>query len=101
MFFSSEYEDDGLISNFQSNDIANAVGVFLIAERGAASTIDRNPTQDQYRSSEEWEQYRANLRAIGKSKRKYFPLCQPPDLSKAPPIKMNGYRFLGRLKRDL
>jgi SAM-dependent methyltransferase len=94
-------EDDELIPNFQSSDIDNAVGVFLIAERGAASTIDRNPTQDQYRSPEEWEQYRTNLRAIRESKRKYFPLCQPKDLSRARPIKMNGYRFLGRLKRDL
>ncbi len=44
-------EDDELIPNFQSSDIANAVGIFLIAERGSASTIDRNPTQDQYRRS--------------------------------------------------
>jgi hypothetical protein len=96
-------EDDEIISNFQSNDTVNAVGIFLIAERGPASTIEINPTQDQYRSSGEWKQYRANLREMHKSQRKYFPLFQPSssDLSKATPIQMAGYRYLGRLHRDL
>ena len=96
-------EADDIIYNFQSSDIANAVGIFLIAERGAASTVDINPTQDQYRSSEEWKRYRANLRAMKGSQRKYFMLSQPSaaDLSRATPIEMAGYRYLGRMNRDL
>jgi hypothetical protein len=96
-------ETDNIIENFRSCDIANAVGIFLIAERGPISTIEINPTQDQYRSAEEWMRYRANLHVMKSSERRYFILSQPSvvDLSRAPPIKMAGYRYLGRMKRDL
>jgi SAM-dependent methyltransferase len=95
-------EDDKIIFNFQSTEISNAVGIFLISERGSGSTIETNPTQDQYRSADEWERYRSNLGAMRKSRRRYFSLSQPSkeELSLAPPITMAGYRYLGRLARD-
>jgi hypothetical protein len=89
--------------NFIPANLSHAVGIFLVAERGPDSTTHINPTQDQYRSTQEWTQYRANLKAIQNSSRPYFELCRPPDgeMHSAPASGIPCYRYLGRLSRDI
>lgn len=89
--------------NFNPVDLANAVGIFLVAERGPNSTTHINPSQDQYRSAEEWAVYRRNLHAIQNSQRPYFELFMPPQdqLQYGTPSGAHCYRFLGRLSRDV
>ena len=96
-------EDSDVIFNFKPRDIDHAVGIFLIAERGIDSTFDVNPSQDQYRGADEWALYRENLRTLKASPRPYFPLRIPPEnqLGIASPLQLAGYRFLGRLSRDI
>ena len=103
-FYGLEVEDKSDITvSFIPRDIAHAVGIFLIAERGADSTLEVSPSQDQYRGADEWLRYRENLRSIKASSRPYFPLFNPPEeqLANSPPLAIPGYRFLGRLSRDI
>jgi hypothetical protein len=44
----------------------------VFAEKGAHSTVDRLPNQQDYRSPEEWSEYLANLDVIRQSKRHHL-----------------------------
>jgi len=48
------------------------MATIVMAEKGADSTSTIRPSQQHYRSTQDWQQYRANLKAIMKSQRPHL-----------------------------
>ena len=95
-------EDFHHIWNFPMRYNITANGIFIIAEKGECSTVDRMPTQDQYRTEEEWREYRQNLRAILEASRPWSTFIMDDDYmrSTSPPQDKEGYPFLGMMWRN-
>ena len=75
-------------------------GVFIIVEKGAASTWSAVPNQDQYRSAGEWMTIRANLARIRESPRpmQRYPLPLLEHERETCPVKyVPNYTFIGRV----
>ncbi|HQO34879.1 MAG TPA: hypothetical protein PLG59_09470 [bacterium] len=88
----------GLIENFVSDSVDAVIGVFIIAEKDRDSTWQVTPTQDAYRSEEEWRTYFPNLSKIRASSRPFwtFKMPEQEELLRLPPKNIPGYRFVGR-----
>jgi hypothetical protein len=73
--------------------------VIIVAEKGEKTTWKNSPSQDQYRSEEEWQRYRVNLTQINSSRRPNIRLLQPtPTQLAAYGIRrVRGLNYLGIL----
>jgi hypothetical protein len=91
---------DPFICDFGNVGNGWPLGVVLIAEKGAASTWQRVPSQDQYRDAGEWAEYRNHLGRISASPRMYnvYGAPTPEDLAKLPLRWSRSFRFLGTTK---
>jgi len=90
-----------LIPNYAAAE-TNTLGTFIIAERGPDTTFDCFPTQDQYRSTEEWTEYRASLAKILGHPRPTTSFRIPQleqDLEVIPPRHISYFQYLGRFDR--
>lgn len=85
--------------NFPLRDKDLANGVLLITEKGADSTNDRVPSQDQYRPKQEWNRYRHNVERIMESQRPIstFTMDDPYMWKAAPPQQLDRYKFVGSM----
>lgn len=77
-----------LAPNFQSGF---QMGLQFVAEKGPESTWDVSPSQQQYRSDEDWTVYEVNLRAMLKTTppRVLWGSSVPPMIGPVP----DGYKF--------
>jgi SAM-dependent methyltransferase len=89
--------DDSIICDFGSASLANRCDIVVIAEKGAQSSWNEVPSQDQYRGEEEWSRYRANLVALKKSPRPQlaFNSPSPAQLEKHPLRRIKSLPYLG------
>jgi len=76
---------------------SSAYGVVIVAEKGQNSSWDRVPSQDQYRSEEQWQVYRSSLTRILQSKRQYHTFSAPTSmqLEKHPLRRIVSFSYLG------
>jgi hypothetical protein len=78
----SVYERGRAMARFAASYL---MGCFAFAEKGAQSTSDAVPVQQDYRSSQDWELYRRNLDIMRRSKRPFlFGSTAPPFLQSWP-----------------
>ena len=91
---------DPFISDFGSAGIGSPFGVTIVAEKGARSSSDRLPSQDQYRDASEWAIFRANLERIRSGPRPYeqFACPSPADVARSPLRWSKSFRYLGAQK---
>lgn len=77
------------------------LAIFVVAEKSELSTWNRSPSQAQYRSEKEWDEYIENLKMIKSSERPWSNFLIPVDMPEEmleylPPVSIEGYKFLGR-----
>ena len=91
---------DPFISDFGSAGIGSPFGIIIIAEKGANSSWNLVPSQDQYRDAEEWTTFRTNLERARSSARHYeaFASPSPSDLARVPLRWNKSFRYLGVMK---
>jgi hypothetical protein len=88
---------DEFTSDFGCAPVSLTFGTVVIAEKGNDSSWNSIPSQDVYRSAEEWKTYRSNLREINNSGRPYWIFSQPTseDVTKVPIRHTKSFKYLG------
>lgn len=90
-----------LIPNYTAT-ADHTLGTFIIAERGPETTFHRFPTQDQYRSAEEWADYRQSMARVLEAPRPAIKFRMPKseqDIDVLPPRQISFFQYLGRFDR--
>ena len=80
----------------------HTLGTFIIAERGQNTTFHRFPTQDQYRSADEWKEYKESMEKILNSSRPVMQFRMPKleqDIDLLSPRQISYFKYLGRFER--
>jgi hypothetical protein len=72
-------------------------GTTLIAEKDEVTTWNQLPSQDQYRSDEEWQRYRQNLKKMKRSLRPWLKYARPSPMQLAayPIRRVKGMHYIG------
>lgn len=89
--------NDPFIADYGGRISTNPSSVVIIAEKGISSTSDRIPSQDQYRSEQEWRDYRVNLRRILSNPRPYPTFSKPTPMQTCilPVRRAKSLKYLG------
>jgi hypothetical protein len=89
--------NDDLITDFGNSPAGQSFGMLVVAEKGDHSSWNLIPSQDQYRSPEQWSVIRSNLREIQKSDRPLWRFAKPSplDLLKVPLRRTKSFKYLG------
>jgi hypothetical protein len=88
-----------IVSDFGPPRGSLSLGVIVIAEKGADSTADILPIQDQYRSEPDWAHYRACVQSMaGDDPLPTFAAPTALELTKLDVRRSKSFRYLGLLR---
>jgi hypothetical protein len=88
---------EDFIGDMGSAPLSEPFGIVVVAEKGRDSSWNIVPSQDQYRSADQWSRYRSQLIAMRASTRPYWKFSRPnaDDLARVPIRRSKSFRYLG------